>query len=189
MTAKNETLTRCKACGLVIAESKLKDKCPACGLKRTVFEPYKEKVSKRRKQIMDLYLHPIAVHFPQAFTAIVPLLIIAALFAGEAVRADLLTTVKVLTFLLPATVLGAFVLGIVDGKNRFKKLLTPYLKIKIALGILLIVLTLALFFIVWISRLQGPVLWAVFTLYLVCVICEGIMGKIGGKMLVTRING
>jgi uncharacterized membrane protein len=32
-----------------------------------MFEPYVEKISPKRKRILSLDLHPIAVHFPQAF--------------------------------------------------------------------------------------------------------------------------
>ncbi len=181
-------LVRCKACGLVLDESKVGDVCPACGLPKKVFEPYKERVSAKRKRILDLYLHPISVHLPQAFTITIPPLILLSLIGNLPFAADLLATVFVLAVLLPITVLAAIALGILDGKTRFKRLATPYIKTKIGLGILLFILATATALVaVFIAAPAWK--WAVFFLALGCLIVEVFLGKIGGKMLLARING
>ncbi len=64
-------LVRCRVCNYVTAESKLGDRCPACGAPRAVFEPYTDRISGRRRKILDLHLHLIVIHFPQAFSAAV----------------------------------------------------------------------------------------------------------------------
>ena len=40
-------LVRCRACGFIMEEEKLGDVCPACGIPRKAFEPYKETMSKK----------------------------------------------------------------------------------------------------------------------------------------------
>ena len=63
---QEEKLYICRPCGYVLKESELGDVCPACGLPRKVFEDYKERMSPGRSKILQLDLHPIAVHFPQS---------------------------------------------------------------------------------------------------------------------------
>ena len=50
--------------------------CPACGMPAGAFEPYRERVSDYRKLILDLDIHPIAIHLSQTFVGLAPLLII-----------------------------------------------------------------------------------------------------------------
>ncbi len=63
---------KCKACGYIIDEKKLGDVCPACGVPRKAFEPWTDDMSPRRRVLLTLNLHPIALHFPQAFSAMIP---------------------------------------------------------------------------------------------------------------------
>ena len=84
-------LLRCKPCGYIIKEQDLGQVCPACGMPKSAFEPYKENISPKRKFILGLDLHPIAVHFPQAFATILPLILIfnilfTSYYAKELVR-------------------------------------------------------------------------------------------------------
>ena len=72
----DEELVRCRPCGYVMKESELGDVCPACGLPRNVFEPYRERVSANRLFILGLDIHPIAIHLSQTFVALTPLLFI-----------------------------------------------------------------------------------------------------------------
>ena len=70
---------KCKACGYIIDEKKLGDVCPACGVPRKAFEPWTDDMSPRRRTLLTLNLHPIALHFPQAFSAMIPVFILAGL--------------------------------------------------------------------------------------------------------------
>src|SRR4030043_339111 len=111
-------LVRCKACGFVMLESKLKDKCPACGVPSQMFEPYTDPMSESRRRILDLHLHPIAVHFPTAFAVAVLVFSIATFFFSGPVEELLISTIKVMVLFLPLVVLIAFVVGLVAGKIR-----------------------------------------------------------------------
>jgi len=131
-------LIRCKACGYVMNESHLKDLCPACGLPKTVFEPYTKKIAARRKFVIDQHLHPIAVHFPQVFLLLALILPVLALIVNDPVRAEMLIIAKWSILVLPFTVLGGLVTGLVDGKIRFKKITTPLLVNKMIAGVSLL---------------------------------------------------
>src|SRR3990172_2989216 len=132
---------RCKACGYITTEKKLGKVCPACGLPRTVFEPYKETMSKKRKMLLDFNLHPISVHFPQAFVIFIAFLILLYLPAPQSMASDLMNTVKVLAFFLPHTVIPAITCGLIDGMTRFRKITTPHLITKIIAGTTLLILS------------------------------------------------
>ncbi len=128
---------RCKACGYIMEASKLKDKCPACGVPASQFEAFKPRMSEKRKRILDLHAHPVIVHFPQAFAAGLVIIAILLAFIGEgAVKTALLGAAASLSVSLPLFVLAAFAAGILDGKIRFRKLRTPILVRKMIIGAL-----------------------------------------------------
>ncbi len=120
-------LVRCKACGYIMREDRVRRVCPACGLRKSVFRPYKDRVSARRRLIVNLDLHPIAVHFPQAFAAILPLLIVGKMmfpgFYGQEIQA----VVCFLILVLPLTAVAAIISGLIDGGTKLKTLTTPAL--------------------------------------------------------------
>lgn len=135
----DEELVRCRPCGYVMKASDLGDVCPACGLPRNVFEPYRERVSPNRLLILSLDIHPIAIHLSQTFVALTPLLIIFNVifpgFQGTIIH-------SVITFsiwALPLSLIASFVSGIVDGITRFKTLRTPLLKSKIIFSSLILI--------------------------------------------------
>lgn len=117
-----KTFIKCKACGFIMDESHLKDVCPACGLPKTVFEPYTKKISPKRKFIIDLHIHPVSVHFPQVFILAVAFMLSMTFVVGSPLRAEFLVAAKLATLALPFSVLLGFITGLIDGKYRFKKL-------------------------------------------------------------------
>ena len=138
-------LVRCRPCGYVIEADKLGDVCPACGMPRKVFEPYRERVSRNRLMLLNFDLHPIAIHLSQTMVIAIPAItIIMKLFPGF--QTDILRNVLVFAvFLFPFTLLLAIGTGIVDGLTRFKTLATPLLRIKIIFSIIILLLSIALF--------------------------------------------
>jgi rubredoxin len=103
-------LVRCRPCGFVIESDKLGDVCPACGMPRKVFEPYRERVSRNRLMLLNLDLHPIAIHLSQALVI-------------------------------------AIITGVIDGLTRFKTLSTPILRVKIIFSLIILTLSIGLFFV------------------------------------------
>lgn len=138
-------LVRCRPCGFVIESDKLGDVCPACGLPRKVFEPYREKVSLNRLKILNLDLHPIAIHLSQTFVVLIP-----AMFLITKMLPDFQFTLfkSVLTFsvfIFPLTLLLAIITGIVDGLTRFKSLSPPLLRIKVIFSLIIFIISIAVF--------------------------------------------
>jgi len=67
-------LVRCKPCGYVMEADKLGDVCPACGMPRKAFEPYRERVAANRLLVLSLDMHRIAIHLSQTFVIMIPAL-------------------------------------------------------------------------------------------------------------------
>jgi uncharacterized membrane protein len=124
----------CKSCGFVMDKSKLKDKCPACGVSSKMFLPYTDPVSPRRRLLLSLDIHPVLVHFPQAFSTVMVLLSIAAFFPDGELREKLTATIGVIGTIFPVTVALAFIAGLIDGKIRFRRIRTPLLVRKMLVG-------------------------------------------------------
>ncbi len=184
-------LVRCRACGFVTRENKLKDKCAACGAPRSAFVPYTDAVSERRRRMLDLNLHPVLVHFPQAFSTFVFALSITLLIFKGDLKDIFVSSIKVLSPVLPIAVAASVAAGYLDGKTRFKKVKrSPILKKKIALAAILLVVSLALAFLTWLSDLSlvGNRAAAT-TLALGAFACSFFLGLLGQKILGSAMPG
>jgi len=179
-------LLKCKACGYIIDQGKLKDVCPACGLPKTVFEPYKDNASPGRNAIINMHLHPIAVHFPQAFVIVlIPLIVIGLITDIN----DIMAAAKVLSLVLPAFTLAALIAGLIDGKIRFKKLSTPALKTKIIFGTILLILSCIVASTVFLFGLGTISALTVVALLILCTGCQVVLGSIGAKLMMAKLGG
>ena len=124
-------LVKCKSCGFVMEAGKVHDVCPACGVPAKMFEPYVDPVSDKRRFILGLDIHPIIVHFPQAFGATVFVFSAALFFIQGQLRDYITSALTVISFLLPAILVFAFLSGLFDGTVRFRKLRSPFIIQKI----------------------------------------------------------
>ena len=136
----DEQLVRCRPCGYVMKESDLGDVCPACGLPRNVFEPYRERVSPNRLLLLSLDIHPIAIHLSQTFVALTPALIIFHLIFPDFQETIIHSVINFSVFALPFSLILSFISGLVDGITRFKTLRTPLLKSKIIFSSAILIL-------------------------------------------------
>ena len=116
------SLLRCRVCGFIIKEGKLGDRCPACGVPRTAFESYDDKITEKRRKLLDMDIHPVVVHFPQAFSVFILFLTIFTLIFPNFLRAEILCSIPILAIFLPLVTAAAIFSGAFDGKTRFKKL-------------------------------------------------------------------
>lgn len=179
---------RCKACGLVLPEKSLKEVCPACGVPKTSFEPYKDTVSAERRFILNLHLHPIIVHFPQAFSVLIPFLIIGTIIIDGGWGERFQYTLDILSLLLPLSTIAAIATGLIDAKMRFKKYSTPYIRIKIIAGSALFVLSSSLAGFLW-GPPSGVSDAVILGISIMCVICNVILGMTGGKLMEAILPG
>ena len=183
-------LIRCKACGYVTKEGTIKDICPACGVPAKMFEPYTDPVSEKRRLILGLHLHPIMVHFPQAFAITLFLLAVLSYFAPTAIKEALFNSIQVISFLLPYFAVLSIITGLFDGKIRFRKVTTPFLKKKIILGALLLIISIALAFIAFSGGLQASPMREYFTMLTIIAVALGAgLGLLGGHLMEAKFPG
>ena len=182
-----KTLVRCRACGYVMAEGDVEDLCPACGLPKTVFEPYKDKVSEQRRKWIDLHVHPIVVHFPPVSAIGVFGGLILSYFVGDPWRSYLLGAVELSILMMPLSVLAALASGLFDGKLRFKKVGTPLLRNKMLAGVACFVLSLGLVALWATSKLDSPIL--MLALSAGCLACNTYLGRVGARLMDAILPG
>jgi hypothetical protein len=183
-------LIRCKACGYVTKEGTIKDICPACGVPAKMFEPYTDPVSEKRRLILGLHLHPIMVHFPQAFAITLFLLAVLSYFAPTAIKEALFNSIQVISFLLPYFVVLSIITGLFDGKIRFRKVTTPFLKKKIILGALLLIISIGLAFVAFSGGFPLSPMREYFTvLTIIAVACDVGLGLIGAHLMEAKFPG
>jgi uncharacterized membrane protein/rubredoxin len=184
-----KTYIRCKACGFIMDEGHLKDLCPACGLPKTVFEPYTKKISSKRQFIIDQHLHPIGVHFPQVFIAIIIGMLFFAFWVDDPLRGEFLIAAKLAVLAFPFSVALGFITGLIDGKVRFKKLNTPLLINKIIVGIVIQVLSIIIFTLYWINGFTTGTMQMIILLSLLSAICGVYLGRAGSSMFNSMMAG
>lgn len=180
----------CSVCGYIINEGYKGDVCPACGVAKTAFQPYVDKMSPKRRKILNLHLHNILVHFPQAFSLLMLFLIVMSLFLKEAPKFDFMTTFKILSFFLPLSVAVSIISGVIDGKNRFKRITTPILKKKIAAAILFFVFSVGVVLLSNVSSMApGLQLKLLIVLTGICALCSLFLGYNGGHLSGKEVPG
>ena len=128
-----------------------------------MFEPYTDPVSEKRRMILGLHIHPIMVHFPQAFAITLFLLAALSYFAPLAIKEALFDSIQVISFLLPFFVVLSLLTGLFDGKIRFRKVTTPFLKKKIIIGPLFLIISIALAFVAFSGGLPASPVREYFT--------------------------
>ena len=175
-------LVRCRPCGFVVEADKLGDRCPACGMPRKVFEPYRERVSRNRLILLNFDLHPIAIHLSQTLVVAIPFLAIITNsfthFYPEVLKNVLMFSVVV----FPFTLILAIITGVIDGLTRFKTLSTQLLRIKIIFSLVILFLSVILFFV---APAEKYYIWTI----LISILClvAGIRLGLWGKKLITVI--
>src|SRR5664279_1324348 len=138
-------LVRCRPCGFVIEADKLGDVCPACGMPRKVFEPYRERVSRNRLVLLNFDLHPIAIHLSQALVIAIPLMVVITNLFKHFQPEMLKNVLAFSVFVFPFTLMLAIITGVIDGLTRFKTLRTPLLRVKIIFSLIIFLLSIVLF--------------------------------------------
>jgi len=184
-----KTYIRCKVCGYIMDASHLKDLCPACGLPKTVFEAYTKKISPKRKFLLDQHLHPIAIHFPQVFILLVVLMPLLSLMVDDPLRTEFLVVAKLSILVLPFTVFGGFVTGLLDGQLRFKKVTTPLLVNKMIVGIIFQILSIAIFGLYLLNGFAGNNIAIIVGLGVVSTGCAIYLGRVGSTMFDSILPG
>jgi hypothetical protein len=178
-------LVRCRPCGFVMEASKLGDVCPACGMPRKVFEPFRERVSGNRLLILSFDLHPIAIHLSQALVIVIPLLAIITKFFSLFHPAILKNVLIFSVYAFPFTLILSIFTGIIDGLTRFKTLNTPLLKIKIIFSLIIVLVSILLFF----NFFYGQYEIMTIVLSILCLVTAVQLGLWGKKLIHVILPG
>lgn len=176
----------CKACGFIMEQEKMGELCPACGVKVAMFIPHDERISERRKFLLSLDIHPVLVHFTQAYTGTILALSLLALVLKSGWLERITAVVMVLSLALPFIVVATFLAGMFDGKVRFKKYRTPLLTKKMVLGGLYFLLTGGLFACALLPALPLAI---IAVLSAAAMACASILGIWGVSLLNSRFPG
>lgn len=178
-------LVRCKPCGFVIEADKLGDVCPACGMPRTAFEPYRERVALNRLTLLGFDLHPITIHLSQTFVILIPGLIFLTTLFPSFQHELLLHVIQFAVYVFPLSLIAAAITGIIDGLFRFKTLNTPLLKAKLMYASIILILCIGLFFV---AR-QGDYGITTIIISICCLGCAVKLGLLGKKLIDVILPG
>ena len=183
-------LIRCKACGYVTVKGKIKDVCPACGVPAKMFEPYQDPVSEKRRKILGLHIHPIIVHFPQSFSFTLFVLAVLSFVAPPQINGVLNCTMQVISSALPLFLILALLTGLVDGKIRFQKVTTPFLKKKITFGLSFLLTSIVIAAVALTLQLSSVLVMVLFTLLTIIAVGFSIaLGLIGDELMEAKLSG
>jgi uncharacterized membrane protein/rubredoxin len=183
-------LMRCKSCGFIIEEGKLGEKCPACGVPRKMFEPYKDPVSPERRRILDLDIHPIIVHFPIAFATSAFAVALFHVVFPAALPVLMEKVLVAFAAALPVVVIAAFLSGRLDGRTRFRKAKSLLLRKKTIVGATFFVLSAAVAAVTFLGGLESTAAEAAVTVLLAgCFACAYAQGTMGKKLLGALFPG
>ncbi|MFA5321502.1 MAG: hypothetical protein WC373_02420 [Smithella sp.] len=184
------SLIKCKACGYVTREGKVKDVCPACGVPAKMFEPYTDPVTEKRRRILRLHIHPIIVHFPQSFAFTLFALAVLSLVAPPQINKGLYCTIQVLASALPFSLILALLTGLVDGKTRFRRMTTPFLKKKIIFGLSFLFTSILIAAAAFTLPLSSLSMMALLTILTIIAVGFSIaLGLIGGELMDAKFPG
>jgi uncharacterized membrane protein len=154
-----------------------------------MFEPYTARISPFRRLVFALSIHPILVHFPQAFTFTILVAYVLLTFVSGNLQQLLLATAKTLSACLPFTVVVAVAAGLFDGKTRFRRVTTQLLKRKIALSAVFLVLSSGNLYLALFTPLTGTALLGAIALTFGCFLCTVVLGLIGARLMEAKFPG
>ncbi len=182
-------LMRCRSCGYFLAEDALGDACPVCGVPRKMFEPYTDPVSERRRWILGLHIHPIVVHFSISFAVCALAASLFSLVFPHLLRHTVTGALRSVVALLPLVLIATYLTGLYDGRVRFRRAKSLFLRQKKTVGVIYFCLSAAaaaLFF------TFGPAAWvhaADTALFAGCFVCAFVQGRVGGHLMDTLFPG
>jgi hypothetical protein len=182
-------LVQCRPCGYVTRKNALRRVCPACGAPLTAFAPYKDRVSPWRRFIVSLDLHPILVHAPQAFATFLPAMAVMAIVFPAVHPVEMVGIVYFMVLVLPVSVVGAILTGLLDGKVKYKRLTPPLVVWKIIVGAGMLLVTTANAAILLAGGFRGGTRILVLALAAATLVCAVLLGNAGKQLIVPILPG
>ncbi len=177
-------LVRCKACGYIMDKDALVDVCPACGVKKEMFEPWEDKVGALRRFILEKHLHPVVVHAPQALTFLLLLLVAAfPLFGASLQNSYLWPAIVVMTWMLPVSLVATLLSGYFDAMVRYRRIATPALVQKQVYGYVFLAASIVMIVVVSTGSFANLTTWLSYAgANLVAMAVSALLGVKGSKL-------
>lgn len=193
--AKKNGYIICRVCGYIDTADKIDQVCPACGYPKTVWMEYKpRRINETRRKLLDLHIHPIAVHFPivgSVMTFVLPMvaLIVPFLtFLPDTFDDRLYDATWMISLVLPLlSILGA-VTGYVGGKLRYKTVKAPILKQKIVLSVLYFIVTLLQCYVAYAYGVSSGNALLVVLLGVASSVLASVLGKMGSHLFAGKFG-
>ncbi|SUP39791.1 rubredoxin-like domain-containing protein [Veillonella criceti] len=173
----------CRVCGYIETADKADQPCPACGFPKTVWTEYTpRKLNPTRKRLLDLHLHPIAVHFPIAGSALTVGLPILGLLVPYSLSYRLFDFAMMVCLVMPLLVLVGAISGYIGGKLRYKTTTAPVLKFKIYLSIVYFILTVIQAYVAYAYTVHAGNALIIAVLGVLASVSAAILGKKGSHL-------
>ena len=178
----------CRVCGY-IEEAKYRDQpCPTCGFPPTVWMDYKpRRINPTREKLLDLHLHPIAVHFPIAATAasfIVPVIALVI----PSIADVLFSAITLVAMILPLLVIIGGISGYIGSILRYKTGKSKIPKAKIYLTIIYFILSCVQAYIAIVDGVNADNAWIMIILGIVASVFAAKLGKMGSYLFAGRFS-
>jgi len=132
---------QCGVCGYIGEESKIKQVCPACGAPLSSFQHYEYGINEKRLSNLNLHLHPILVHFPISISILSFVFLLIAFFMGSESNNQWILIEKIISIILPFSIIAAMAAGLFDAKSRLRDVVGSLQKQKIKLGTFFLVVS------------------------------------------------
>ena len=131
----------CRLCGYMHKGKEGPKICLACGAPATSFVPYKNGAEERRVKILSFDIHPILTHFGVGMSVLLAITLVFNFINPNSggINFGFGGVLDFFVLALPFVVALTAFAGVIDGKMRYKKLNTPYLRRKIYYGISMVV--------------------------------------------------
>ena len=166
----------------------IKQVCPACGAPLSSFEHYEYGINEKRLSNLSLHLHPILVHFPISIAVLSFIFLLIAFFMRNGVNDQWILIEKIISIILPFTIIAAMAAGLFDAKSRLRDAVGRIQKQKIQLGTFFLVVSCisAILINYEVFTLLGRI--AILLLSLLGILFSALLGKRGASLLPVLIK-
>lgn len=179
---------KCTVCGFIGEDSKIKQVCPACGAPLSSFEHYEYGINEKRLSNLSMHLHPVLVHFPISIATLSFIVLLVAFFMKAGTNQAWILIEKIISILLPFTIIAAMATGLFDAKSRLRDAIGRLQRQKIKLGTFFLVTACisAILINYEVFSLLGKI--AILILSVLGIVFSAMLGKRGASLLCVMIK-
>jgi len=179
---------KCAVCGYIGEDSEIKQVCPACGAPLSSFEHFEYGINEKRLSNLSLHLHPMMVHFPFSIATLSFVVLIVAFFMKADTNQAWILIEKIISILLPFTIIAAMATGLFDAKARLRDAIGRIQRQKIALGTFFLVTACILAILINYEVFSVFGIIAILILSVLGIVFSAMLGKRGASLLTVMIK-